>query len=87
MTNLTRPRGHSPRRPSTQLISDAVVASYIHDISQRHRRPAPADQSALMELRRPVHGRRDHPHSPQAGGEPPSLGAYENGALPLDQVN
>jgi hypothetical protein len=25
------------RRPSTRLISEAVVASYIHDISQRHR--------------------------------------------------
>jgi hypothetical protein len=27
----------SPRRPSTRLISEAVVASYLHDISQRHR--------------------------------------------------
>jgi len=27
----------SRRRPSVRLISDAVVASYIHDISQRHR--------------------------------------------------
>jgi hypothetical protein len=25
------------RRPSARLISDAVVAGYIHDISQRHR--------------------------------------------------
>lgn len=25
------------RRPSPQLILDAVVAGYIHDISQRHR--------------------------------------------------
>jgi hypothetical protein len=27
----------SSRRLRTGLISDAVVASYIHDISQRHR--------------------------------------------------
>jgi len=26
------------RRPSAQLISDGVVASYIHQISERHRR-------------------------------------------------
>jgi hypothetical protein len=25
------------RRPSVRLVSEAVVASYIHDISQRHR--------------------------------------------------
>ena len=25
------------RRPSTRLMADAVVAGYIHDISQRHR--------------------------------------------------
>jgi hypothetical protein len=25
------------RRPSPQLVLDAVVAGYIHDISQRHR--------------------------------------------------
>jgi hypothetical protein len=30
----------SRRRPSTRLISEAVVASYIHDISQRHRSEA-----------------------------------------------
>jgi hypothetical protein len=28
---------HNNRRPSVRLISDGVVASYIHDISQRHR--------------------------------------------------
>jgi hypothetical protein len=27
------------RRARIQLISDGVVASYIHDISQRHRPP------------------------------------------------
>ncbi len=26
-------------RPSDQLITDAVVATYIHDISARHARP------------------------------------------------
>ena len=31
------PSGSPRRRQSTGLISDAVVASYIHDISQRHR--------------------------------------------------
>jgi hypothetical protein len=25
------------RRPSTRLVADAVMAGYIHDISQRHR--------------------------------------------------
>jgi len=27
----------SGRRPSPQLISDGVVAGYIHEISERHR--------------------------------------------------
>jgi hypothetical protein len=27
----------SRRRPNPHLISEAVVASYLHDISQRHR--------------------------------------------------
>ena len=53
MTTLNRPTPHdpstastahaaaldSPRRPSAQLILDAVVASYIHDISERHPHP------------------------------------------------
>lgn len=54
MTNLNRPtpqlttaNGRTPHRaaPSSaprrdaQLIYDAVVASYIHDISARHRYP------------------------------------------------
>jgi hypothetical protein len=31
------PTGRSPARgPSAQLILDAVVASYIHEISERH---------------------------------------------------
>jgi hypothetical protein len=29
----------SARRPNPHLISEGVVASYLHDISQRHRRP------------------------------------------------
>jgi hypothetical protein len=59
MTNLTRTRGHSARRPSARLISEAVVASYIHDISERHRRAETAGQRESLELRRPTHGRRD----------------------------
>jgi hypothetical protein len=31
------------RRPSPQLIADAVTASYIHNISQNHRRPRLTD--------------------------------------------
>jgi len=45
---------HAPRtsgsRPSVRLISDAVVAGYIHDISQRHRPRASEARS-----RRPAH--------------------------------
>jgi hypothetical protein len=33
-----RLRVRPARRPSPQLISDGVVASYIHQISDRHRR-------------------------------------------------
>ncbi len=32
------------RRPSIRLISDAVVAGYLHDISQRHRDGAHASE-------------------------------------------
>ena len=41
----------SERRPSPRLISDAVIANYLHDISQRHRRsvPAPESHPALTE--------------------------------------
>ncbi|HEY1590840.1 MAG TPA: hypothetical protein VGF81_03550 [Solirubrobacteraceae bacterium] len=34
---LRRVRVRAARRPSPQLISDGVVASYIHEISDRHR--------------------------------------------------
>jgi hypothetical protein len=34
------------RRPSLQLISDGVVAAYIHDISSRHGHPAPVSASS-----------------------------------------
>jgi hypothetical protein len=53
MSNLNRPRPHATapararrlveperrpaHRPSASLVSEAVVAGYIHDISQRHR--------------------------------------------------
>jgi hypothetical protein len=33
-----RARVRPARRPSPQLISDGVTASYIHEISDRHRR-------------------------------------------------
>jgi hypothetical protein len=39
MTNpLTNPPSGPAARPSVQLTTDAVVASYIHEISERHRR-------------------------------------------------
>lgn len=38
-TGSRRRAATSARRPSPGLILDAVVASYIHEISQRHRRP------------------------------------------------
>ena len=44
---------HSGRRPSARLISDAVVAGYIHDISQRHRDGAHASEPVWrMAIRR-----------------------------------
>jgi hypothetical protein len=39
-------------RPSAQLISEAVIASYIHEISTRHRRPPRAGD--------PGHEKRAH---------------------------
>jgi len=39
MTNPpTNPPSDPAARPSVQLTTDAVVASYIHEISERHRR-------------------------------------------------
>jgi hypothetical protein len=32
----------SPARPSVEVSTDAVVAAYIHEISERHRRRDPA---------------------------------------------
>jgi hypothetical protein len=44
MTNPpTNPPSARATRPSVQLTTDAVVASYIHEISERHRR---IDQAA-----------------------------------------
>lgn len=42
MTTLDRPRRHTPR-PNARLVSDGVIASYLHGISQRHHRD-PADR-------------------------------------------
>ena len=63
MTTINRPTQHgltanvngSPAtdaagRPSAQLILDGVIASYIHQISQRHpQRQAAGDGRALTE--------------------------------------
>ncbi len=38
MTQTPRPSPDSATGPSIQLTTDAVVASYIHAISDRHRR-------------------------------------------------
>jgi hypothetical protein len=38
----------SPRRHSARLIADAVVASYLHNISQRHRPAVPAAEQHLL---------------------------------------
>lgn len=35
-TRADRRSSHTERRPNARLISEGVVASYIHDISQRH---------------------------------------------------
>jgi hypothetical protein len=35
-TRADRRSSHTERRPSARLISEGVVAGYIHDISQRH---------------------------------------------------
>ena len=47
MRTVHHPRLQRSRRPSAQLISDAVMANYIHEISVRrgggHRSP-PADE-------------------------------------------
>jgi hypothetical protein len=43
MTPPTSPPSSSTTTPSIQLTTDAVVASYIHAISERHRR---IDQAA-----------------------------------------
>lgn len=37
----------SARRLSPRLISDAVVAGYLHDISQRHRRRVRVPERAV----------------------------------------
>jgi hypothetical protein len=37
----------SARRRNARLVSDGVVASYIHDISQRHRHPHETGEQIL----------------------------------------
>jgi hypothetical protein len=63
MTTINRPIKHEPtanlngsaatdsaRRPSPKLILDGVIASYIHDISERHpHRQAAGDSGALPQ--------------------------------------
>jgi hypothetical protein len=45
------PTGHpSNPRVRAQLVSDAVIAGYIHDISVRHRRARTSDETDLPEL-------------------------------------
>jgi hypothetical protein len=43
------------RRPSAQLVSAGVVATYIHDISERHRsRPHPSSRSLAPTVDDPL---------------------------------
>jgi hypothetical protein len=41
----------SARRPSARLIYDAVVASYLHDISQRRRGDVPDAENQQLRPR------------------------------------
>ncbi len=47
---MIRPRPNSPTGPATgpsiQLTTDAVIASYIHAISDRHRREEQAAEES-----------------------------------------
>lgn len=45
MTTLNRPRGHTTPRRTALLASDGVIASYLHDISQRHRNYATSSRT------------------------------------------
>jgi hypothetical protein len=51
----------SARRARIQLISDGVVASYIHDVSVRHR-----GSSSPLDARRAAHDGR-LAHTPKRG--------------------
>jgi len=64
-TRAGRRPSHTERRPSARLISEGVVASYIHEISGRHsdgvrahspRRDIAASADVLIAERR----QRDH---------------------------
>jgi hypothetical protein len=67
MTNLDHHRRATTRRQRARRISDGVVASYIHDISERHRdrepahRPQSFERTHSFELRRPVSHRSHEP--------------------------
>ena len=43
------PHQRPPRRPSIQLVSDAVVAGYSHAISARHRSAHPDKRFDVAE--------------------------------------
>jgi hypothetical protein len=45
MNPPTNPPSDSAPGPSVQLTTDAVVAAYIHEISDRHRRTDQAAQN------------------------------------------
>jgi hypothetical protein len=48
MSRPTNPQSNSPARPSVELVADAVVAAYIHEISARHRQPDDATETASV---------------------------------------
>jgi hypothetical protein len=57
----------STPRVRAQLIADAVIASYIHDISVRHRRTASPNKRGPSVLSSGRSLRRQSPHSPSKG--------------------
>jgi hypothetical protein len=56
MTSITLPTEVS-RRQSVQRIAEGVIATYIHDISARRRRPA-----RVVDLRRAGPRKSDRPN-------------------------
>jgi hypothetical protein len=49
-TQLKASRKRRLSQATIQLISDGVVASYIHDISTRHRAPRPAIDATVKQF-------------------------------------